>query len=177
MKVILVIGGSLGARSINRAVMAGLQLLDEGDVKLIWQCGKYYYDEARTSLDEISAGRVVLRQFIQRMDMAYRAADLVVARAGAITISELSHAGKPVILIPSPNVAEDHQTRNAQALVKEGAALYIPDHEAESGMISAALDLLGDEEKQAGLSKNIKSLAIPDSGGRIAEEIISLMKE
>lgn len=174
-KVILVLGGSGGARSINNAVMAGLQELKKSGVMMIWQCGKYYFSGAQESLAGFPPGRVVLRQFIQRMDLAYMAADMIVARAGAITISELTHVGKPAILIPSPNVADDHQTKNAKALVKEGAALYIPDNEAESVMISTALDLLGDEKKQEGLSINIKSLAIPDSVERIAGEIISLM--
>ena len=174
-KIVLVIGGSLGAGSINRAVMAGMQRFKESGVKMIWQCGKYYFSEAEESLAGVPPGRVVLCQFIQRIDLAYQAADLIVARAGAITISELSHVGKPVILIPSPNVAEDHQTKNALAMVKEGAALYIPDNEAVSLMITTALDLLEDEKKQAGLSTRIQSLAIPDSAARIADEIISLM--
>ena len=174
-QVILVLGGSLGARSINNAVVAGLQQIRESGVKMIWQCGNLYFGESGASLSDMPPGKVVLRRFIQRIDLAYLAADLIVARSGAITISELSHVGKPAILIPSPNVAEDHQTKNAQALVKEGAALYIPDNEAVSVMISTALNLLGDKKKQDGLSKNIKSFAIPDSGGRIADEIISLM--
>ena len=134
-----------------------------------------YLEEAQASLEGMSRGSVILKEFIEEMDMAYGAADLIVARAGAITISELCHIGKPAILIPSPNVAEDHQTRNAQSLVRQGAAVYIPDREA-SGMMPAALELLGDEKKQKELSEKIKSLAMPDSGGRIAEEIISLMK-
>jgi UDP-N-acetylglucosamine--N-acetylmuramyl-(pentapeptide) pyrophosphoryl-undecaprenol N-acetylglucosamine transferase len=174
-KVILVIGGSLGARSINRAVIEGLPRLAGSGVKMIWQCGRYYLDEANASLEGLPEGTVILKEFIVQMDMAYGAADLIVARAGAITISELCHIGKPAILIPSPNVAEDHQTRNAQSLVRHGAAVYIPDREA-SGMMSIALELLENEKKQEELSKRIKALAMPDSGGRIAEEIISLMK-
>lgn len=174
-KVILVIGGSLGAMSINNAVMKGLNLLIESDVKMIWQCGRHYIDAAKASIRHLSPGKVILQQFIERMDLAYLAADLIVARAGAITISELCYVGKPAILIPSPNVAEDHQTKNAQALVKRKAALYIPDSEAELMMVSNALELLEDEKKQADLAEQIKSFAIPDSSARIAEEIISLM--
>ena len=174
-RVILVIGGSLGARSINNAVIAGLNLLSETDVKVIWQCGSYYHEDAIASLKDIKPGKVVLRQFIKRMEQAYHASDVIVARAGAITISELCHVGKPAILIPSPNVAEDHQTRNAQALVQKNAALSISDEQAESKMMGTALDLLKDEEKQAGIAERIKSLAIIDSGSRIADEIISLM--
>ena len=175
-KVILVIGGSLGAESINNAVINGLNLLVESDVKMIWQCGSYYIDAAKESIRHLSPGKVNLQQFIQRMDLAYLAADLIVARAGAITISELCHVGKPAVLIPSPNVAEDHQTKNAQALVKQEAAMYIPDNEAESSMVNRALELLENDKKQADLAKHIKSLAIPDSSARISEEIISLMK-
>jgi len=176
-KVILVLGGSLGARTINRAVIAGLQQIAGSGVKMIWQCGRFYTEEARASLEGMPAGSVILKEFIERMDLAYRAADLIVARAGAITISELCHVGKPAILIPSPNVAEDHQTRNANSLVDQGAAICLPDHEAVSGMMAAAIELLGNDTKQAALSKNIKALAFPDSGGRIAEEIISLMND
>ena len=174
-KVILVIGGSLGSKSINNAVIAGLNLLVESDVKIIWQCGSYYFEEAKAAIGHLSPGKVILQQFIKRMDLAYMAADLIVARAGAITISELCHVGKPVVLIPSPNVAEDHQTKNAQALVKQKAALYIPDNEAKSSMMNAALELLEDEQKQTELAEHIKSLAIPDSSAKIADEIISLM--
>ena len=174
-RIILVIGGSLGARSINNAVIAGLNLITEDDVKVIWQCGSYYHEDASAFLKDIKPGKVVLRQFIKRMEQAYIAADVIVSRAGAITISELCHVGKPAILIPSPNVAEDHQTSNAQALVQKNAALSISDKEAESKMMITALDLLKDEEKQAVISENIKSLAINDSCSRIVDEIISLM--
>ncbi len=174
-KVILVIGGSLGAGNINNAVTSGLPVLKKSGVKLIWQCGDNYYKDAKRALGEFPSGKVALLPFITRMDLAYLAADLIVARAGAITISELCHVGKPVILIPSPNVAEDHQMKNALALVRQSAALYIPDNEAELKMMQTALDLLGDPEKQADLAAHIKSLAVPDSSGRIAREIISLM--
>jgi UDP-N-acetylglucosamine--N-acetylmuramyl-(pentapeptide) pyrophosphoryl-undecaprenol N-acetylglucosamine transferase len=174
-KVILVIGGSLGAESINNAVMKGLDLLNKSDVKMIWQCGQFYFDRVKASIGHLPPGKVILQQFIERMDLAYLAADLIVARAGAITISELCCVGKPAVLVPSPNVAEDHQTKNAQALVKREAALYVPDSEAGFRLVSNALELLEDKNKQADLAENIKSLAIPDSSARIAKEIISLM--
>ncbi len=176
-KVLLVLGGSLGARTINEAVINGLDLiLEQSDISLIWQCGKFYYDEAREFLAGRWGKRIVLRDFISRMDLAYIVADAIVARAGAITISELCHVAKPVILVPSPNVAEDHQTKNAQHLVKRSAALHIPDNEAKESMMKQAVQLLGDEETKLELSKNIASLSFTDSAGVIAREIVSMMK-
>ncbi len=174
-KVLLVLGGSLGARTINRAVQGGLNLVLESGLKLIWQCGRYYYSEAEDSLRNIPAGNVVLKDFIRRMDLAYLASDAIVARAGALTISELSHVGKPAILVPSPNVAEDHQTRNAESLASRSAAICIPDCEATRRMIPEAIGLLGDKDRMDVLSENISKLAIPDSAGRIAREVIEIM--
>jgi UDP-N-acetylglucosamine--N-acetylmuramyl-(pentapeptide) pyrophosphoryl-undecaprenol N-acetylglucosamine transferase len=176
-KVLLVLGGSLGARTINEAVKNGLDMiLEQSDISLIWQCGKSYYDEAREFLAGQSGERIVLQDFISRMDLAYSVADAIVARAGAITISELCYVAKPVILIPSPNVAEDHQTKNAQYLVKRSAALYMPDNEAKESMMKQAVQLLGDEEKKLELSKNIAGLSFTDSAGVIAREIVSMIK-
>lgn len=175
--VLLVLGGSLGARSINQAVLGGLNLILESGIRLIWQCGKYYYQEAKRSLEEMTGNRIVLHDFITRMDQAYLAADAIIARAGAITISELCHVGKPAILIPSPNVAEDHQTKNAKALAGKSAAICIPDHEAGKKMIPAAFDLLKDPGRMRDLSENIAMLAIDDSAGLIAAEVIGIMKE
>ena len=177
-KVLLVLGGSLGAKSINEAVRLGLDLLlQQPDTSLIWQCGKFYHDEAREFIAGRSGERIILRDFISRMDLAYLVADVIIARAGAITISELSHAAKPAILVPSPNVAEDHQTKNALHLVKRAAALSIPDDEAGESMMKQALLLLGNEEKKRTLSRNIGRLALPDSAGLIAREIVSMVKE
>lgn len=176
-RVLLVLGGSLGARTINEAVRHGLDLiLRQPDISLIWQCGKSYYNEAREFIAGRSAERIILRDFISRMDLAYLVADAIVSRAGAITISELCHAAKPVILVPSPNVAEDHQTKNAQHLVKHSAALYIPDNEAVGSMIKQAVELLGNEDQRRELSGNIAKLALPDSAGVIAREIVSMLK-
>jgi UDP-N-acetylglucosamine--N-acetylmuramyl-(pentapeptide) pyrophosphoryl-undecaprenol N-acetylglucosamine transferase len=173
--VLLVLGGSLGARSINRAVAGGLKLIIDSGITLIWQCGKYYFEEARQSLRGIPSGRIILKDFISRMDQAYLAADAIIARAGAITISELCHVGKPVILVPSPNVAEDHQTKNAEALAIRSAAILIPDPEASERMIPEALELLCDRSRMNKLSGNISGLAIDDSAGRIAREVIEIM--
>ena len=176
-KVLLVLGGSLGARTINEAVKHGLDLIHEQpDISLIWQCGKIYYDEAREFIARESGERIILRDFISRMDHAYMVADAIIARAGAITISELCHVAKPVILVPSPNVAEDHQTKNAQHLVKRSAALYIPDNEASENMMKQAVQLLGNEYQKRELSRNIANLAYPDSAGVIAREIVSMLK-
>ena len=148
-KVLLVLGGSLGARTINDAVRNGLDMiLQQADISLIWQCGKSYYEEAGDFVAGHSGERIILRDFISRMDLAYQVADVIVARAGAITISELCHVAKPVILVPSPNVAEDHQTKNAQHLVKRSAALYIPDNEAVGSMMKQAVQLLGNEDQE-----------------------------
>jgi UDP-N-acetylglucosamine--N-acetylmuramyl-(pentapeptide) pyrophosphoryl-undecaprenol N-acetylglucosamine transferase len=174
--VLLILGGSLGAQTINRAVMGGLTKILESGIKVLWQCGRYYYDEIKISLKDIPEGRIMLKDFISRMDLAYRAADVIIARAGAITISELCHAGKPALLVPSPNVAEDHQTKNARALAGKSAAILIPDHEAVNSMIPLALELMKDEKHRKELSMNIKGLAIKDSADRIAREVIGIMK-
>jgi UDP-N-acetylglucosamine--N-acetylmuramyl-(pentapeptide) pyrophosphoryl-undecaprenol N-acetylglucosamine transferase len=177
-KVLLVLGGSLGARTINDAVKHGLDLiLQQPGISLIWQCGRFYYNEAREFIAGHSGKRIILRDFISRMDLAYLVADTIIARAGAITISELCHAAKPVILVPSPNVAEDHQTKNAQHLVERSAALYIPDNEARESMMRQAVELLGNEDQKRELSRNIVKLALPDSAGIIAREIVSMLKE
>jgi UDP-N-acetylglucosamine--N-acetylmuramyl-(pentapeptide) pyrophosphoryl-undecaprenol N-acetylglucosamine transferase len=176
-KVLLVLGGSLGARTINEAIKDGLDMiLQHPDISLIWQCGKSYYTEAVEFIAGRGEGRIILRDFISRMDLAYMAADVIIARAGAITISELCHAAKPAILVPSPNVAEDHQTKNALHLVKRSAALSIPDREAGNSLLKQAVQLLGDEERKSELSRNIGNLALPDSAGVIAREILSLLK-
>ncbi len=173
--VLLVLGGSLGARTINRAVLGGLQQIMDSGVIVIWQCGKYYHEQAKEAIRDIPAGSIVLRDFIQRMDLAYLAADAIIARAGAITISELCLVGKPAILVPSPNVAEDHQTKNAQSLASRSAAVYIPDHEASQRMIPEAMELLGDKNRMGELSENILKLAIADSAERIAREVMEIM--
>ncbi|MFC2080978.1 undecaprenyldiphospho-muramoylpentapeptide beta-N-acetylglucosaminyltransferase [Bacteroidota bacterium] len=174
--VLLILGGSLGARSINQAVLSGLELIFKSGIRVIWQCGKYYYEDAKKSLGDTGNKSIVLHDFIRKMDQAYLAADAIISRAGAITISELCHIGKPAILVPSPNVAEDHQTKNAQSLADKSAAICIRDQEAGEKLIPAALSLLKDPEQMRMLSINIAGLAIDDSASLIAAEVIGIMK-
>jgi UDP-N-acetylglucosamine--N-acetylmuramyl-(pentapeptide) pyrophosphoryl-undecaprenol N-acetylglucosamine transferase len=173
-KVIMVTGGSLGAKTINESIGNNLQQLAEANVQIIWQVGKFYFE----TYSPIAAGRPAVKVlgFIDRMDLAYAAADLVIARAGALTISELCASGKAAILIPSPNVAEDHQTANAISLVKKDAAVLVKDAEAREILIAKALDLLGDNDKIKELETNIKKLAMPDAAERIAKECLALKK-
>lgn len=175
-KTILVLGGSLGARTINQGVIQHLDRIRESDVQVLWQCGKYYHEEAKEVIHTSGLKNMILKDFISRMDLAYAVADIIICRAGAITISELCHAGKPSILVPSPNVAEDHQTRNAIALVDKSAAVHLPDKEAVGKMVPLAMDLLKDENRMGSMSVNISKLAIKDSAGRIAEEVLGLVK-
>jgi UDP-N-acetylglucosamine--N-acetylmuramyl-(pentapeptide) pyrophosphoryl-undecaprenol N-acetylglucosamine transferase len=174
--VLLILGGSLGARTINQAVEKGIDLLLDSGLVVIWQCGKYYYEDLMAATKDLPGDSIMLKDFISRMDQAYLAADAIIARAGALTISELCLVGKPAILVPSPNVAEDHQTKNAESLSGKSAAIYIPDAEAGERMIPEALDLLKDRERMQKLSTNIAGLAISDSAERIANEVIELMQ-
>ena len=174
-KTILVIGGSLGARTINQSVINDLEKIGKSDFQLLWQTGKYYFDDAKKAADDFGFENVKVKDFIIRMDMAYAAADIIISRAGAGTISELCLVGKPVILVPSPNVAEDHQTKNAMALVKKEAAIMVPDVEAREKLIRKAIDLLSNKEKTESLSKNIKGMVLRDSAKIIAEEVLKLV--
>jgi UDP-N-acetylglucosamine--N-acetylmuramyl-(pentapeptide) pyrophosphoryl-undecaprenol N-acetylglucosamine transferase len=176
-EILLVLGGSLGARSINNAVRGGLDKILASELKLIWQCGSYYYEEMKSALAGIPEERIRLYDFISGMDQAYLAADAIIARAGALTISELCLVGKPSVLVPSPNVAEDHQTKNARALESRGAAILVPDPDAGEKMIPTAIGLCGDPLLRKTLAGNILKMAIPDSAERIAREAIELMKE
>ncbi len=170
-KTILVIGGSLGARTINNSIQNHLDKLMEAGIQLIWQTGRFYYAEARDHLKPYEGMPVRCSDFINRMDYAYTVADLVISRAGAGTISELCLLGKPAILVPSPNVAEDHQTKNALALVQKDAAVLIPDRDAEKQLVPKALELINDDERLHTLSKNIMLLAQAASDERIVDEI------
>ncbi len=175
-KTILIVGGSLGARTINQSIAAGLETLHTNNLQLIWQTGKTYYDTAKSLTDTYSAKEVYASAFIVNMNKAYTAADIVVSRAGAIAISELSITGKPVILVPSPNVAEDHQTKNAMALVKKNAAIMVKDSEAKDSLIQAILNLSNDTAKSVDLAHSIKSMAYADATKSIAELALSLIK-
>lgn len=174
-KTILIIGGSLGARTINQCVLSHLDLIRSSGVQFIWQTGKIYIDDARRRVAE--AGKLPMlhvTDFISRMDLAYSAADLVISRAGAGSISEFCLLRKPVVLVPSPNVAEDHQTKNALALVDKGAALYVKDSEAQEKMLATAIDAVNDAPRLRTLSENIAKLAFYNSADRIADEVLAL---
>lgn len=173
-KTILVIGGSLGARTINNSIATGIEKIPQ-DIQLIWQSGKGYDTQAKKVLDEKKPENIKQMPFISRMDMAYKAADLVISRAGASSISELCLLGKPVILIPSPNVAEDHQTKNAQALSTKNAALMIRDCDAQNLLIDTALKTVQDETSLKNMSDNISKMAQRDSATRIADIIFELV--
>ncbi len=174
-KTLLVIGGSLGALTINETIYANLKSIEENDFQLIWQTGKSYYQTAVANIPVGLKGNVSVFDFISKMDYAYAAADVIISRAGAIAISELCNIKKPIILIPSPNVAEDHQTKNAMSLVTKDAAIMITDQEAGDKLITEAINLLHDEKKQQKLKENINQFAINDADQRIAREALSLI--
>lgn len=174
-KTILITGGSLGAGTLNKSVMAGLDKIIAADVQVIWQTGKFYYKGIIEKLGENYHPNICIKEFLNRMDLAYAAADVIIARAGAGTIAELCVIKKPVILVPSPNVAEDHQTKNALALVETHAAVFVPDRDAEAKLIDMALELLNDKEKQKKLSDNIGKLAMPNADEVIAKEVIQII--
>ena len=177
-KTILLVGGSLGARTVNESVMAHLDTIRNSDIQFIWQTGKYYSDEiARRLSQEEACPNLTVTDFISDMAVAYTAADLVVSRAGASSISEFCLIGKPVILVPSPNVAEDHQTKNAMALVNRQAAICIKDAEATDKLIETAITTVNNPDTLASLSENILKLALPNSADIIAQEVIKLATE
>ena len=175
-QTIFVFGGSLGARTLNEAMAAGGQFLKENpSVQLLWQCGRIYHENFKTS-ETAQLPNVKIQPFIDRMDLAYAAADAVIGRAGALSISEMCLVGKPAILVPSPNVAEDHQTKNALALVEKGAALLVKDAAAKDELLWAALEVLKNKELQAQLGRNIKALARPDAAEAIAKVVINVTR-
>lgn len=174
-KVLLVLGGSLGARTLNDSVFGDIQRLIDGEVQTIWQTGKIYHQEFTGKMAAYQAEHIRVMEFLKEMDLAYAAADVVISRAGALSVSELCLAGKPVIFVPSPNVAEDHQTKNARALTDEGAAMLVKDAEAREKLISEAIKLLDDKDRQKTLSENIARLAKPQATETIVNEIIKLI--
>ncbi len=174
-KTILVIGGSLGARTINESIATCVQSFADANIQLIWQTGKGYFETAKAATASFNEKGIKAFDFIQKMDYAYAVADVVISRAGASSISELCLVKKPCILIPSPNVAEDHQTKNAMALVTYNAALLIKDIEAKEKLKEAVLNLMQDETQCIKLSENIGRLAFKDSATVIANEILSLI--
>lgn len=177
-KTILVLGGSLGARTINNCIIQNLDKIKNSDVQFIWQTGKIYIEEARDSVSKMGGLSMIhVTDFISNMGIAYRAADLVISRAGAGSISEFCLLQKPVILVPSPNVAEDHQTKNALALVNKNAALYVKDVDAKDKLVNEALQAVKQPELLTNLSKNIAELAFTDSANVIAKEVIQLAEK
>jgi len=176
-KTILLVGGSLGARTINESVLQHLDLItSSSDVQFIWQTGKYYSAEIAKRLEGKDIPNLKVTDFITDMGTAYKAADLVISRAGASSISEFCLIGKPVILVPSPNVAEDHQTKNALALSTKDAAIYVKDAEAPGMLLKLAIDTVKDDAKLQSLHENVLKLALPNSAEIIAKEVIKLAK-
>lgn len=175
-KTILVTGGSLGSGTLNKSVLAGLDKILAADVQLIWQTGKFYYHSILEQLQGKEYPNLKVLEFLHRMDLAYAASDLVISRAGAGTIAELCLVKKAVILVPSPNVAEDHQTKNALALVRNNAAIMLRDEEAEIELIDIALMLIKDKDKCKALSENIGRMALPDADEKIAIEVLRIAK-
>lgn len=171
----LVIGGSLGARTLNLSTQGSLQKIKEAGYNLIWQTGKVFYPTATEAVQSFPADQIKAFDFIKRMDLAYAVADVVISRAGALSISELCLAQKPAILVPSPNVAEDHQTKNALALVQKEAAVLVKDVEASQTLWDAALSLMQDKGKQQRLSANIAELGRPHAAQTIVEELLKLI--
>ena len=176
-KTLLIIGGSLGARTINQSIIDHIKELIDSGIQLIWQTGKNYFADCKKSLEAMPHDTIICTDFVSQMPLAYALADLVISRAGASSISELCLLGKPSILVPSPNVAEDHQTHNAMALVKKDAAVLVKDIDAQDMLITNALTLIQDNDKLASLHKNILTLALPDSARLIADEVIKLAKK
>ncbi len=178
-RTILIIGGSLGARTVNECILGNLPLVkQQNNVQFIWQTGKFYSAEIKAELER--RGRpdnLIVTDFISDMKNAYAAADLVISRAGAGSISEFCLLGKPVILVPSPNVAEDHQTKNALALVQKDAALYVTDSDARRALLPLAINTVADAEKLESLGRNILLLARPHAASDIADEVIKLAEE
>lgn len=170
-KTLLILGGSLGARRINQLIEKELEFIQSNDVQVIWQCGKFYFEEYK----KYNNNNVQVVAFIDRMDLIYAAADFVISRAGASSVSELCLVGKPTIFIPSPNVAEDHQTKNAKAIVDKKGAILLKENELDEKFETTFSNLISDESLQKELSQNIKSLAKPNATKDIVEEILKLV--
>jgi len=174
-KTIFVMGGSLGARMINFSVYKKINKIINEDVQLVWQIGKLYFDDYEQKMKSYDVSRIRMYDFLREIDLAYAVADVIVSRAGALSISELTIVGKPTVLVPSPNVAEDHQTQNAKALTSQDAAILVTDDEAPDKMIETALDILKDKKGMEQLSSNIKKLALLNAAEKIVDEIEKLL--
>ncbi len=171
MPTLLIVGGSLGARTINESIIGGIGKLQDAQIQVVWQTGKGYFEAYKARLARVDLARIRVQDFVKEMDLAYAAADVAISRSGAIAVSELCIAGKPCILVPSPNVAEDHQTKNAMALVAKDAAIMVKDSEAEEKLVDEALKLIFDVERRQQLEKNIIALAKPEATKDIVNEI------
>nr|WP_321485058.1 undecaprenyldiphospho-muramoylpentapeptide beta-N-acetylglucosaminyltransferase [uncultured Draconibacterium sp.] len=176
-KVVLIVGGSLGARSVNQAVLKNMKEIEASGVQVIWQTGVYYYDKIQEELKETKPKNLQIHKFITRMDLAYEVADLVISRAGAGTISELCLVGKASVLVPSPNVSEDHQTKNAMALVEQDAALMVSDDEINEKLFPLAFGVVSDEGRCSALAAKSKELAKPDATKQIVDEVEKLVRQ
>ena len=177
LPVVLILGGSLGAGSINDCLLENIDLMISSDCQWLWQTGKFYYDNISERLLQLSISNISLHGFIDRMDLAFSVADVIVSRAGAGTISELCLVGKPVILVPSPNVAEDHQTKNANALAERNAAMMIPDSQLKKMLVPEVVKLVSDKGRQEIFSRNISEMSEHDADIRIAEQVLKLAGE
>ncbi|OFY94533.1 MAG: undecaprenyldiphospho-muramoylpentapeptide beta-N-acetylglucosaminyltransferase [Bacteroidetes bacterium RIFCSPLOWO2_12_FULL_31_6] len=175
-KTVLVVGGSLGARTINQSIDAGLEEIVKNDIQLVWQTGNLYVNEANAAVARVDNQGVKTMPFISKMDYAYAVADVVVSRAGAMSVSELSIAAKPTIFVPLPSAAEDHQTKNAMALVNYNAAILVKDVEAKEQLIPALIKLVKDEQEQKKIATNVSKMAYTDAASIIADEVIKLIK-
>ncbi|NOS57493.1 MAG: undecaprenyldiphospho-muramoylpentapeptide beta-N-acetylglucosaminyltransferase [Cyclobacteriaceae bacterium] len=174
-RTLLILGGSLGARTINESILAGIDKLIDSQIQVIWQTGKLYYEGIKAQVENKDLRRIRVVDFLKQMDLAYAASDVVISRAGALAISELCIAKKPCLLVPSPNVAEDHQTKNAMALANEGAALMVKDSEAKESLVSEVLKLIYDEQLSEKLSVNIGKWSKPHATEEIVNEIEKLI--
>jgi len=176
IKTLLIVGGSLGARTINESIIKDIHKLVDAGVQIIWQTGKGYYEAYRARLSKIDLAKIRVHDFVREMDLAYAVADVVISRSGALAVSELCISQRPCILVPSPNVAEDHQTKNAMALVSRDAAVMVKDTEAQNTLVDTAIKLLFDEQRCAKLARNISGLARPNATKDIVNEIEKLIK-
>lgn len=175
--VLLILGGSLGARTINNSIKNHVDLLKNSGIQVLWQTGKLYFDDITTFMSDKVSKHIQFFNFITRMDMAYSVADVIISRAGAATISEICLLGKPSVLVPSPNVAEDHQTKNAMALVKNNAAIMVTDKDAPDELVPKTMELINDKELRSNLSVNCAKMGLPDAAAKIVDEIFNLVKK
>ncbi len=176
-KTVLVVGGSLGALTINESIYSNLDYFIQNNVQLVWQTGRLFYEKAKDKVETLNSSLIKVHEFIYDMQQAYSVADVIISRAGAIAISELCIVGKPCILVPSPNVAEDHQTKNANALVVRNAALMVKDVEAREKLVGELDKLIKNTQQQSELSENIRQMGIRDADKRIVEEIDKIIKK